>query len=164
MVNWFIIGFYLIGLIVALFFILHMVAYRNKAYYVQVDTDQDKKIIVPFADGIKRYKVENIDGKSKARVPGFKNLIPFTKNNLNPSHKKNWGGIIVEHGDNIFFAELKIMADKDNTLWMRVIPYDQRVNYAESVKMLNRRFSPDKWLIIASGIVVVAMIVSFLMV
>lgn len=184
---WFIFGFALIAIMVVVFFFLNKIAYKRKAIFIRVDTDQDGLNPVAFIDGFKKYRLINQEGKTKAQMAGFREPIPFTDNNINPSHLKNFGAVIVAYGNNFYFSDVNVdMFDKEKTLtigkdkdgkileipkdvWkiksqFRPIPYDQRVNYAETVKALNKKFTPDKLYIMALGVVVIGMIVAFLIV
>lgn len=185
---WFIIGFVVIILVGITFFFLNRVAYRRKAIFIRVDTDQEGLNPVAFIDGFKKYRIINQEGKTKVQVAGFREPIPYTENNINPSHIKNFGAVIVGYGDTFYFADVNVnMFDKEKREFtigkdrngdiikidkeviavkaqFKPIPYDQRVNYAEAVKALNKKFTPDKLYIMALGVVVIGMIVAFLIV
>lgn len=170
--DWALLIFYIILVLVGLGFIMHRLAYRRKAVFIKLDTDQEGTKAVPFVEKLKGYRVIRKDGKTKVHVPGFKERIPFTENHLNPSHHKHYGAVIVQHGDNYYFSDVVVdMIEKDEdgkviglkTLF-KPIPYNQRVNYAEGVKAINKKFTLDKMYIIAGGIVVVAMVVAFLII
>ncbi len=167
MADYFIIEAGTLGTVIVMGFIIHAIMFRHKAYYIKIDTDQFGKKIVTFCDGIKRYRPKIVDGKHKVQIAGSKELIPFSGSDINPSHKKNWGAVIVEYGDKLFFTDLKLEIkdqEKGIDLWMNPIPYDQRVNYAETIKALHKKFDINKMYIIAGGIVAFAMLMAFLMV
>jgi len=153
--------------IIIMGFIAHAIMFRRKAYFIKVDTDQYGKKIVTFCDGIIKYRPRIVDGKHKVQIAGNKELIPFSGNDINPSHKKNWGAVIIEYGDRLFFTDLRLELkdpEKGIDLWMNPIPYDQRVNYAETIKALHKKFDINKMYLIAGGIVAFAMLMAFLMV
>ena len=170
--NWATLVLYIIVVISVLGFVIHRLTYKRKAVFIKLDTDQEGNKAVAFVEKQKSYRVVKKEGKTKVHVPGFKEMVPFTENLLNPSHFKNRGAVIVQHGDNFYFSDVVVeMLEKDDKgtiigikTKFKPIPYNQRVNYAEGVKAIHKKFTLDKMYIIAGGIVVLAMIVSFLMV
>ncbi len=143
---------------------IHKSIYRRKAYFLKIDTDQEGNDKVIFAEKPKSYRIVSEDKKTKVHIPGLKKKIPFDENQLNPSHHKNWGGVIAQKGDVCFFCDLKIEdVDESKKLLLKPIPYDQKVNYAETLKQGQKKFTPMKSYLIAGGIFVVAMIIVFLM-
>jgi len=167
--NWFGLILFFILAIIFIGVLIYFLMYRKKAVFIRLDTDQDGNKKVVFVEKPKKYRIVTEDGKKKAKILGVKQPVPYTENNLNPSHHKNTGAILVEYKDNYYFADanVNIMKKSDKSkvnLEFNPIPYNLKLNFIESTKNIAKKFQSNKQFYIASGIVVLGMIVCFLMI